>query len=240
MSDYTGPYHLADGVAYEKTLEMHHAVRYPQEKQMGHYDEQREKYRAARTAGAAPTGYCTQSGATFCKASDNKCAGCPERRIASEPKTGDLRINDKGEFEAWVNSLGWIPASETQYSISMWAENTFGQLRNFNAVAIRTNLEMGELLRAADALDNAVRDGRQEKYAELKAALAEEGADVIITMMRIFTTLGVDYKNEINKKMLVNRCRKWALDGNGTGQHVREKPVPYEEPASATNAAIRR
>jgi NTP pyrophosphatase (non-canonical NTP hydrolase) len=143
-----------------------------------------------------------------------------------DPKPGDLRINDKGEFEAWVNSLGWIPANETQWSISMWAERTFGQLRNFNAVAIRTNLEMAELLRAADALDNAVRDGRQEDYGKLKAALAEEGADVIITMMRIFSTLGVDYRQEINKKMMINRKRKWALDGNGTGQHVRESRAP--------------
>jgi NTP pyrophosphatase (non-canonical NTP hydrolase) len=140
------------------------------------------------------------------------------------PKAGDLRINDKGEFEAWVQTLGWIPANESQWSISMWAEKTFGQLRNFNTVAIRTNLEMGELLRACDALDNAVRDGKHEAFSKLKAAVAEEGVDVIITLMRIFTTLGVDYRQEINKKMMVNRQRKWTLDGNGTGQHVRESP----------------
>lgn len=196
-------------VRYKRALELHHAVRYPQENQMGHYDEQRDMDRRDRAAA---------------REIDTSKREAQRRQDAmGTPKPGDLRINAKGEFEAWVNSLGWIPANETQYSITMWAENTFGQLRNMSDVAIRANLEMGELLRAAQALDNYVRGGNDgSKLDELKAHVAEEGADVIITLMRMFTTLNVDYKHEINKKMMVNRKRKWAVGPDGTGQHVRE------------------
>lgn len=173
---------------------------------MGHYDEQYEMDRQARAARASMGE--PRTGSTK-----------PQPKV-EEPKAGDMRINAQGELEAWVQSMGWIPASETQWSISMWKEKTFGPMRNFSSEVIRANLEFGELLRACDALDNAVRAGKLTD--KLKAAVAEEGADVFISLMNMFTVLGVDYKNEINKKMMVNRQRKWVLDGNGSGQHIRE------------------
>lgn len=48
---------------------------------------------------------------------------------------------------------------------------------------------------------------------------AIEAADVMITFMRMFERLGVDYHDMIDEKMAINRQREWNLDGQGHGYH---------------------
>lgn len=98
---------------------------------------------------------------------------------------------------------------ENQQTISQWIEETFGAAGSNARVVARANEEMAEMLRDVTADDS-------------HPNLAEEMADVVIVLYRIATRLGVDLHDEIDKKMLINRARKWTLDGTGCGYHVKE------------------
>jgi NTP pyrophosphatase (non-canonical NTP hydrolase) len=58
--------------------------------------------------------------------------------------------------------------------------------------------------------------------AGARAKLMNEMADVVITMYAAAASIGGDLHAEIDRKMQVNRKRKWKLHGDGTGQHVDE------------------
>lgn len=98
---------------------------------------------------------------------------------------------------------------ETQESICAWANETFGAPGSNAGTAARANKEMSELLMAL------VMDDSYE-------GAPEEAADVIIVLMRIFERFGTTWQQEVNKKMKVNRGRKWHLDGAGHGYHVKD------------------
>lgn len=100
--------------------------------------------------------------------------------------------------------------TETQQSITDWANTTFGAAGSNARVAARANEEMAELLRALTADD-----------ASPKAAV--EVADVLIVLYRLATRLGVDLHAEVDRKMAINRAREWNLDSSGHGYHVRNK-----------------
>jgi hypothetical protein len=97
---------------------------------------------------------------------------------------------------------------ENQFTISAWAEQTFGPAGSNVRVAARANEEMAELLRALSV---------DEKHPKA----AEEVADIFIVLYRVATRLGVDIHAEIERKMANNRKREWKLDGSGHGYHVR-------------------
>jgi hypothetical protein len=99
---------------------------------------------------------------------------------------------------------------ETAKSISDWIVEAFGTTGTNERVAIRANEEMAELLRA-------VVDGTPA------AKVREECADVVIVLARVCARFGGDLFAEIDRKMEINRSRKWALDGSGCGYHV---PTP--------------
>lgn len=98
---------------------------------------------------------------------------------------------------------------ENQQTISQWIEETFGPAGSNARVVARANEEMAELLRNVTIQDD-------------HPAMAEEIADVFIVLYRVATRLGVDVHEAIDRKMAVNRARKWALDGSGCGYHVKE------------------
>lgn len=100
--------------------------------------------------------------------------------------------------------------NETQDSISIWANETFGAAGSNARVAARANEEMAELLRCLTADDNHPK-------------AAEEIADVVIVLYRAAWRLGVDLHAEIDRKMAINRKRVWTTDKTGHGYHVREK-----------------
>lgn len=103
--------------------------------------------------------------------------------------------------------------SETQASVTAWANETFGQAKSNARIAARANEEMAELLRALTADD-------------ANPAAPAEVADVVIVLYRLASYLGVDLMQEIDAKMAINRARVWAKDASGHGYHVRDKGTP--------------
>ena len=107
------------------------------------------------------------------------------------------------------------PATETQASISQWADGTFGPAGSNARAVARANREMSELL------EHVTTDDRHPEAAE-------EVADIVIVLYRVATRLGVDLHGLIDEKMATNRARKWRLDGTGHGYHVKE-PTAAED-----------
>lgn len=100
--------------------------------------------------------------------------------------------------------------SETQQSVSAWADAVFGAVGSNARVAARANEEMAELMRALTS------DDSHEKAAE-------EVADIVIILYRLASRLGVDLHAEIDRKMAINRTRVWSPDNTGHGYHVRDR-----------------
>ena len=98
-------------------------------------------------------------------------------------------------------------ARETQESITKWAEETFGIAKSCLTIINRATEEIVEMR------DNALID---DKHPDI----AEELADVFIVLYQVAAILGVDLHEEIDKKMAINRARKWKLRGDGCGDHV--------------------
>jgi len=58
------------------------------------------------------------------------------------------------------------------------------------------------------------------KVAQGRQGVEEEAADVLVVLYHFAETLGMNLQEEVNRKMAINRQRRWKLDGTGTGQHV--------------------
>lgn len=99
-------------------------------------------------------------------------------------------------------------AFENQQSVARWIRDTFGPVPSNARIVSRANEEMAELLRTV-TIDDSSPD------------LAEEMADVVIVLYRLAERLGVSLADEIDRKMAVNRARKWERDGSGSGYHVK-------------------
>ncbi len=100
-----------------------------------------------------------------------------------------------------------MESTEDQKSITLWGEETFGPAVNPAVLVARARMEMDELMEAVDAGDHA------------EAAL--EAADVFILLYRVATVCGFDINEAVNRKMAINRARKWARKGDGTGSHIK-------------------
>jgi|SRR6267142_840607 len=96
--------------------------------------------------------------------------------------------------------------TETQQTVSQWAEQTFGSVGSNASVAARVNKEMAELIMELARDDNSPKMG-------------DEIADVVICLMRLADRNGIDMLEEVDRKMKINRSREWVLDGHGHGQH---------------------
>jgi len=110
----------------------------------------------------------------------------------------------------WRDSKVRPQLMETQQTVAMWADETFGPVTSHARIAARANEEMAELLRALTADDHHPK-------------AAEEIADIVIVLYRLATRLGVDLRTLVNEKMAKNRTREWKRDGSGHGYHVRDK-----------------
>lgn len=97
---------------------------------------------------------------------------------------------------------------ETPQSVVEWIDATFGNVSR-SRYATRANEEMAELL-------TAVTDGTTDEK------IREECADVVICLMKVCAMHGGDLQSEINKKMAINRARKWKFDASGCGYHELE------------------
>ena len=93
---------------------------------------------------------------------------------------------------------------ENQKTVGDWARATFGPATPLR-IAVRLNEEVAELL---------------TKVAQGRQGVEEEAADVLVVLYHFAETFGMNLQEEVNRKMAINRQRKWKLDGTGTGQHV--------------------
>lgn len=100
--------------------------------------------------------------------------------------------------------------SESTATIAAWANATFGASSNMSTF-LRAQKEWVELKRKLEA-----NDGDPDAVTEI--------ADVVIVLQRIAAAHGKDLYVEIDRKMAINRARKWELTGDGHGQHVEEGP----------------
>lgn len=119
--------------------------------------------------------------------------------------------------------------NETQQSVGEWIETTFpGGDPNSPRKAIRALEEMVELCMAAGALTNEIHDAVGRAIAGAASELPQpskipiEAADVLIVLYGLAQLRKFDLHAEVDKKMAVNRARKWRALGDGTGYHIKE------------------
>lgn len=99
---------------------------------------------------------------------------------------------------------------ETQKTICDWANKTFGYPKSLEVVIDRMINEVEEL---------KIIDYRKDESDLQK--IADECADIYITLVRVIDTIGFDLQSCVNHKMQINRARKWKSNGDGTGKHVK-------------------
>jgi NTP pyrophosphatase (non-canonical NTP hydrolase) len=107
--------------------------------------------------------------------------------------------------------------SESQATINEWIADTFGEAGSNISVAARANQEMAELI-----MKLAIDDNDREAI--------EEVADVVIVLYRLVHHFDADLAEQINRKMGINRDRRWDV-ANGHGYHVK---TPSKAPLSPT------
>ena len=98
--------------------------------------------------------------------------------------------------------------ADLQQRISEWADLTFGRAQVLPSLR-RVQSELLEL-------ESAIQPG------EAIAPAAEEAADVLICLFRLASVVGFDLLAEAERKHAINLGRHWKLNGDGTGQHVKE------------------
>ena len=132
-------------------------------------------------------------------------------------------------------------ASETQESIYRWMAETFpGMAPKSPRKAIRALEEMVELCLAAGAsakeIDGAVCrslhaagfsryhqiDGWNNDGVAHADKIPAEAADVLIVLYGVAGMRGFDLHAEVDRKMAINRARRWKANGDGTGYHIKE------------------
>lgn len=127
---------------------------------------------------------------------------------------------------------------ETTQTIGQWIADTFpGADPESPRTALRLLEEVVELCLASGANAGQIQDSvvraLKEEFDQALARHYEkpnppkvpgEAADVGIVLHALCAMKGIDLQAEIDKKMAVNRSRKWRALGDGTGYHIKEPP----------------
>lgn len=133
---------------------------------------------------------------------------------------------------------------ETQQTVGEWIDTTFpGTDPESPRKAIRALEEMVELCFASGATANeitlavgkALFEGRgpeftwdtgEEDFRDVSQPepdkIPVEAADVLIVLYGVARMRGFDLHAEVEKKMAVNRSRRWKANGDGTGYHIKD------------------
>jgi hypothetical protein len=109
---------------------------------------------------------------------------------------------------------------ETQTSIGLWADETFGR----STPDARFNRFLKEVIECRALFTPAPRRWwrrRPKLKPEISLQhLADELADIQITLYGVAFCAGINLVQATNIKMSINRSRKWKRHGDGTGQHL--------------------
>jgi NTP pyrophosphatase (non-canonical NTP hydrolase) len=111
-------------------------------------------------------------------------------------------------FWAAYDKESAVDKTEDQISITAWGEETFGPATGPDVLVARALVEMDELLEVVRAGD--------------LAAAALETADVFILLYRVASLCGFDVQDAVDRKMQINRKRRWRRTGDGTGSHIKD------------------
>lgn len=126
--------------------------------------------------------------------------------------TAELQRAKKTSLEAG-DGIG-----ETTETIYAWSLATFGPV-NPVAKGARANLEMAELLR--ELMFSGAPDAER---------VLDEIADVVIVLASLAHHFGGDVWVAVERKMAVNRRRRWRIDGDGVGSHLDDIPLDIGAP----------
>ena len=155
----------------------------------------------------------------------------------------DLFFDDIRDARHWgrrTQHIRRITVIETPETVGQWAVNQFGRPTPLAVLRRMCDevLEGMELCvvgnEATRTMFKAFRMGLEhlDKYAhtpetqlQLAAPIAEEIADANIVSYHAMKILGKYIGEEIDRKMEINRRRRWKTNGDGTGQHVDEDVV---------------
>lgn len=96
--------------------------------------------------------------------------------------------------------------------INNWQYENFGSIDHEIALE-RAEEEWDEMVEAIDPPEG-------EAQPELKCAM--ECADVVITLAALTRSLGFDLAEMVERKMEINRARKWRVQPDGKAYHVKE------------------
>jgi hypothetical protein len=141
----------------------------------------------------------------------------------------------------WCNGVGLIlpakegPVSETQATVYGWIQETFpGTDPESPRKSIRALEEMVELCLASGAspveiryaIERAINSAwsisiNRFEHRPTPDKIADEAADVLIVLYGVAGMRGFDLHAEVDRKMAVNRARRWAANGDGTGYHIK-------------------
>lgn len=125
--------------------------------------------------------------------------------------------------------------AETQQTVAAWMAATFpGADPDSPRKSLRALEEMVELCLASGATPWQVQEAVLAATAGLAPHAAArrpdqipaETADVQIVLYGVAHMRGFDLAAEVDRKMAVNRARRWAARGDGTGYHVKEGSPP--------------
>jgi NTP pyrophosphatase (non-canonical NTP hydrolase) len=110
---------------------------------------------------------------------------------------------------------------ETQKSITEWSREQFGYQSPLS-IALRMNVEVGELLNVLGNRAAAIEQGNYTKDTmdELLRHGQDEVADVGVMLLQVAEGLGIDLLEAVTQKMGRNRKRSWAQKSDGSFQHV--------------------
>jgi len=120
--------------------------------------------------------------------------------------------------------------SENQQTVFAWMQETFpGMDPNSPRKSIRLLEECIELCIVSGAQYSEIEDAVVsvlEKEVLNKGFKPEkipgEVADVLIVLYGVAGMRGIDLNVEVDKKMVINRARKWKANGDGTGYHIKD------------------
>lgn len=98
---------------------------------------------------------------------------------------------------------------ENQQTVSKWAQETFG---------------LPGPVRSFERIEEELKELGHEVYKPEgdKKKIGQEAADVLMTLYAFAEVVGFDLHEETDEKMVINRERKWKVDGTGCGYHIKE------------------
>ena len=108
--------------------------------------------------------------------------------------------------------------AETYRSIGDWIEDTF-QPNDF--IDRYSTVHLDRVLDEIVELEMSLNPPSGVGGVRM-SEVGQEAADVVIALAGMCRRYGIDLQEEVDKKMSVNRARKWKVFSNGTGKHVKE------------------